>query len=186
MKHFYTFLTKFATKRNISIGLFLIVLFNVILLPKFPELISAIEIDIKSILDLKFSYSTDVAYTLFENLREQGRNAYKLSELFIDFPYAIIYGFTYAFIILILFKINNLERFNIVCLTPFLISWFDILENTGIIVMLSKYPTKLNTICSLTSTFTSLKWIFAVITFVIVLTSLIYLIILKSKLRIKN
>ncbi|MCF6181484.1 hypothetical protein [Lutibacter sp.] len=153
-------------------------------MPKFSELFLNTKIDIKSILDIKFSYTTTVAYTLFKNLGENGRVAYTLSELFIDIPYAIIYGYTYAFLVIFLLKRNKIKNLNYLISAPLLISFFDILENTGIIIMLTKYPEKLSSICNLTSIFTSLKWIFAIITFIIILINLSYLLI--SKLFIKK
>lgn len=179
MKSFIYFLTTYTTKRNITIGIILIVIFNVMLLPKFPKLVSTKKVAVKSILDLKFSYTADTVYTIFEDLGEIGRNAYQSSEIIIDFPYAIIYGFTYAFLILFLLKINKLYKLYYLSLVPFFISWFDILENTGILIMLSKYPTKLETICNLTSTFTSLKWVFAGFTFLIIFSNILKLVISK-------
>jgi hypothetical protein len=172
-------LNKYASKKNILIGILLIIVFNIFLLPKFSELFLNTKIDIKAILDIKFSYATTVAYSLFENLGESGRNAYKLSELFIDIPYAIIYGFTYAFVIIFLLNKNKIKKLNYLILAPLFISSFDILENTGIIIMLIKYPVKLDILCRLTSIFTSLKWIFASITFIIILVNLFYLFIFK-------
>ncbi len=180
MQFFYNFLNKYATKRNISIGLFLIVVFNILLLSKFSEIVTTKNETIKSILDLEFSYTTNEAYLIFENLGKHGRNYYKLSELLIDIPYAITYGFTYAFIIILLLKTNNLQKNYYLSLTPFLITWFDILENTGIIIMLSKYPLILNEVCIITSTFTSLKWIFAMVTFSIFVINIVKLNILNQ------
>jgi len=177
---FFNFLKLYATKRNIIIGILLIVLFNVLLLPEFSKLFFKCSIDINSILDLKFSYTITEAYFLIENLRENGRNTYKLTLLLIDFPYALMYGFVYAFIIIKLLNRTTLKRFYYLSVAPFLISWFDVLENSGIILMLSKYPTKLNVICNLTSIFTSLKWIFAAITFLIIISLFINLMYLKA------
>lgn len=180
MRSFFTILEKYATKRICLVGVFLIVLFNIILFYNSSQLLAGKAVDEKSILDLKFSYSPEFAYTFFENLDEEGRNTYTLSEIFIDFPYAIIYGFTYAFMILILLKTNQLKKLIFLSFVPFLISWFDILENTGIVAMLLKYPEKMENICNITATFTTLKWIFAIITFLIIVLNLIYLTISKA------
>lgn len=185
MKSILGILEKYATTKNVVAGILLIVVFNSILFSKFSELLSDTEITEKSILDLKFFYTTAVAYTFFEALGEEGRNTYKLAEIFIDFPYALIYGFTYGFIILMLLKINQLKKLFYLSLVPFLISWFDILENSGIVAMLVKYPTKLETICNFTATFTALKWVFAVITLLIIVINLIYLIISTLFLKYK-
>ncbi len=180
MDLFFNFLKIHATRRNIIIGVLLILIFNLVLLPEFPKLFLENNTEINSILDIKFSYSTDVAYNLFDNLGKQGRTAYKLNTLFIDFPYSLTYGFVYAFIILMLLKIITLKKLNYLCLIPFFISWFDILENSGIVLMLQKYPTKLDVICNVTSIFTSLKWISAAITFLIIITLFINLIYSKA------
>ncbi|NOR27374.1 MAG: hypothetical protein GQ540_02480 [Lutibacter sp.] len=180
MVAFFNFLTVHATKRNIRIGVLLILLFNILLLPEFSKLFSENNIKINAILDLKFSYTINEAYLLIENLGENGRNTYKYKTLFIDFPYALMYSFVYAFIIIMLLNTTTLKRINYVCLAPFFISWFDVLENSGIILMLLKYPTKLTAICNLTSIFTSLKWIFAAITFLIIVTLFINLIYSKT------
>lgn len=183
MRSFFIILEKYATKRNCFIGIILIVLFNLILFYNSNQLLSDNLFVEKSILDLKFSYSPEFAYTFFENLGEEGRNTYKLSEIFIDSPYAVIYGFTYAFMILILLKINRLKKLIYLSFVPLLISWFDILENSGIVAMLLKYPEKLENICNITATFTTLKWIFAIITFLIIVLNLIYLTISKAFLK---
>jgi len=181
----FKIINKYGSKKNIIFGIFIIIVFNVILFPKFAELFLGVKIDIKSILDVKFSYTTTMAYTLFNHLGKDGRNAYKLSELLIDIPYAIIYGFVYTFI---LNSFKKLKNYKALILVPLLISFFDLLENSGIIFMLTKYPIKLAIICNLTSIFTSLKWIFAIVTFVLISTNLVWLIIAKisSKKHIIN
>lgn len=178
-----TFFNKYGTKKNIVIGVLLIFIFNVVLFPKFTELFLGTKIAITSILDIKCSYTTATAYALFSNLGKEGRYAYKISELFIDIPYAIIYGLTYTFI---LNSFNKMKNYKYLIFIPLFISFFDLLENTGIIVMLTKYPTKLATICNLTSIFTSLKWIFAIITLALFLTNLGYLLISKVFLKKYN
>lgn len=180
MSSFFNFLTLHATKKNITIGILLILFFNLVLLPEFPKLFLENNTEINSILDLKFSYAVNQAYHILETLGENGRNAYKLNILFIDMPYALTYGFVYAFIILMLLKTTTLKKLNYLYLIPFFISWFDILENSGIVLMLQKYPIKLDNICNVTSIFTSLKWIFATITFLIIVTLLINLIYSKT------
>lgn len=173
MKVLLLFLEKNTTKKNIVFGIILIVLFNTFFLPKFPELFDNSNLSIEYILDLKFSYSSENAYDILSELGNDGRNIYKLLGFFVDTPYAIIYGFTYAFIIIILLDINKRSKLNYLALTPLLISFFDLLENTGIIIMITNYPKKLENISTLSSSFTSLKWIFAGITFLIIVGLLI-------------
>ncbi len=180
MTALFHLLEKYANKKNIFIGVVIIILFNVVFLPMFPKLFTNQEIPLESILDLKFSYSSETSYQIFSNLGNEGRKIYRLSEIIVDTPYAVIYGFIYALIIFILLKNNKLNGFIYLSIVPFLISFFDVLENTGVIIMISNYPKKLETINNLASLFTSLKWIFAGITFLIII-GLLFIQFFKNK-----
>ena len=180
MNHFFQFISEKATIKNVVIGFLLIVLFNAFLLPFLPELIWGFKMPISKILDLKFSYTLDVCYNLFDEIGANGRNSYQLSELFIDTPYAIVYSFTYAISIYLLLKANDLVKFKILIVTPILIGIFDILENLGIVTMLMNFPEKLVQIAQLTSAATSLKWLFAMITFLIILLNILKITALKA------
>lgn len=186
MTSLINFLEKHTNKKTIFIGIILVILFNVVFLPGFYKLLTDTEIPIEYILDLKFNYSPKTAYNIIFELGKEGRNAYKLSEILIDTPYALIYGFTYAFIIISILKINKLHKLKYLSITPLLISLFDILENTGIIIMISNYPKKLETINNFTSSFTSLKWFFAGITFLMIISLLIHFALIKFSLKVKT
>ena len=185
MHSLVNFLEKYANKKTIFIGIVFVILFNVVFLPKFPKLFTDNEMPIEYILDLKFHYSSEMAYNIISELGNEGRKIYKLSEILIDIPYAIIYGFTYAFIVIILLKTNKLYKLRYLSIIPLLISFFDILENTGIIIMISNYPENLEIIGNVTPFFTSLKWIFAGITFLMIIGLLIHYVLFRVSLRVK-
>lgn len=165
-------IAKKSTTKNISIGLLIILLINSIVFPYF----SSEQVHINSILDLRFGFSAaDVSATLAA-MKGSGRKAYLLSTLLIDTPYAMFYGFIYAFIIYRLSKNTFLEKIPILILIPFLISIFDLIENTGILFFILKFPDNNAKLVYLFSFANQLKWTFAL------LTLLLFLILLVTRL----
>ncbi len=186
MRLFFITLEKYATGKIIASGLILVLFFNLILFPFFFNFFNIQHFSIKNILDLKYSYTINEAYELFNKMGENGRNIYRLAEIFIDIPYLLIYSIVYSLMIIALLKNNKLTNLYFLSFAPLLIGFFDILENLGIVVMLTKYPIKLDNVCNLTAIFTSLKWNFAVATFLIILLSGLYLIFTKTVERLKK
>ncbi len=160
-------LRKFATPKILKIGFGIILFFNVVLLPLFPKLYS-VEIPINEVLDLQFSYTSEEVYSLFEKIGENGRKAYFFSEIFIDGSYLLFYGVFYAVLIVFLIERKKAYRYKTFVLLPFAIAFSDLSENIGIVFLL-RYPEKSEFIVSLTSFFTSLKWILAGILLVFLL-----------------
>ncbi|MCF6241574.1 MAG: hypothetical protein L3J74_09545 [Bacteroidales bacterium] len=95
-----SFIKKKSNRKNIFLGILFIVVINVIVFPYF----SSDTVNISSILDLRFGFSTDEVLTTLANMQEKGRKMYMFSTLLIDTPYAMIYGFIYAIIIAIFLK----------------------------------------------------------------------------------
>lgn len=175
MKKIYRFIEKFGTKKNIIFGLSFIVLCNLVLFPLFLKLFFVDTISINDILDIKFMYSNEVVLGVLNNFEADGRGSYLLLEIFLDIPYAIIYGFTYVSILYILLNFNNFMLYRKLILVPLLISLFDIFENIGIITMISSFPNISDTIVKVSSYCTSLKWTFAILTFLLIsFNSLVY------------
>jgi len=174
-------LEKFATKRNIIIGLIFIAFINIIAFPFFPKLMIGREIPIDGILDLQFGFTSNFALNLLDNLKEDGRNAYKLSTTIIDIPYALVYGFIYSFILVVLLKKNNFWNYRILILVPFGISIFDLMENAGILTLLSSFPEKMEFVVAFTSFSNQSKWIFAFVTFLLISSNVVYLVFKKKQ-----
>lgn len=171
-----------STITNIVIGIGIILFFNLILFPFLPKLIADTSFSVKNILDVRFSYSPGLVYSVFTELGSDGRRIYLLSEVLFDLPYAVLYGFIYAILIIKLYENSKNYAVKYLFLFPFGISLFDILENTGIILMLKTFPDINDKLVFYTSAFTSIKWIFAIIVAAIVLTG----IIIKLKTYRKN
>jgi len=178
--YLYNRLEKTATLKIIIFGLLIIVLFNIVLLPMFPKLFQ-VEIDIAKVLDLQFSYKPEFVYAFFTELGEEGRNAYLLSEVFVDFPYLIIYTFLYILLLIRLLSISKIKSKKWILYLPFLVGLFDALENIGIVQLLTSYPNQLPNLVIITSVFTTLKWIFAFGTLIAVLFLSVTWLLKKNK-----
>ncbi len=183
MKKCYKFIEVNSTFKNVIIGLLFIVLFNTFLLPILPKILWNSQVSIDEILDLKFSYSFKESYKLFDDLGFVGRKAYLKSALFIDNTYAVVYSLTYAIIIFMLLKNNKLLKYKALVILPIFIGLFDFFENFSIASMLYNYPLQMKNTAFCSSIFTSLKWSFAALVFLIVLINI--LILLKNKIKQK-
>jgi hypothetical protein len=90
----------------------------------------------------------------------------------------MIYGVVYAIILIFIIKKKMYSgRLRYLILLPFLISLFDLVENTGIIYLVSTYPESNDMVVSIASFANQLKWIFAGIT---LFTLFVILVIPKS------
>ena len=166
---FFDKLVQKSNTRNIITGVLFILLVNLVLFPLFtPE-----KLELKLILDLHFGFSLQYVKQVLSIIEAAGRKKYLLSTLFIDTPYALIYGFVYALIIARLSQKISTKIRSIVMLTPFLISLFDLIENAGITYFIISYPNIQRNIVYFVSLANQLKWVFALLTAGVVLFLLI-------------
>ena len=170
----------YTKAKYILIGFALMAFINIIAFPHFVKELKALAPDAAGPIDLEFSYSPDKVYQMIETYSEEGRTLYIKSTLGIDVPYPVIYTITYILLLLLLFKkvFPTNERIHPWALLPLIIFVADMLENTGIILMLKNFPERLDTVARIGSVFTSIKW-----TFVIVCTLLILFLGLKAILQ---
>jgi len=163
---------KYSTKRNIIIGFFVVLFISVIVFPSFPKLFN--DNKVNDVLDLKFGFTIDTVHNSLSNMKVNGRTAYFLSTIIIDIPYALIYGFVYSLIII--FFLNKLaiyKHYKLLAFFPLLTSLFDLIENFGIINFILKFPVIESSFVYYISLSNNLKWICALITFMIVLILII-------------
>lgn len=156
------FFNKNATWNSIIILLTLLLLFNLLIFPLFHA-----NNHENVILDTQFSYSSDKAYKIIANYNDAELKKYMIGQLTLDFVYPIVYT---LFISFFLFK---LSRKNTLFMFPLLIMFSDYLENIGIVTIINYYPQKLPNIVTITSLFTSLKWILVAISVLLILALLI-------------
>lgn len=126
-------------------------------------------------LDLMFFYTPAQAFEMMERYGEAGRSVYLRIELTADIIYPIIYTLFFGLLLSWLFQRgfkhdSPMQKWNIMPVGSFL---FDLLENLGIVSMLTMYPSQSAMMAWLTMLFGSLKWAFFVLTVVLVIAGLV-------------
>ncbi len=161
------FLLRWAKPKYLWAGLAVLLLFNFVLFPAFPQWMGIKQTPL--VLDLRMSYNIRDVREFFEALGPKGLRVYRLSELLIDVPYMIFYSFYYAVLLLYFLKRKHYNLpFLVVCL-PFVLGIYDLLENIGIIYLTHTYP-ELNSLrVAIVSGFTTTKWTMALMTFLTLL-----------------
>ena len=169
MKSLTHFLEKYASWKSILILIGLFIFVNAFVFPMLLDNPNNIP------LDLQFSYSSEKAYQLLSNFSAADLQKYKIIELTVDVVYPIIYTLLLSFLI---FKINSNAK---LALFPFLILIADYLENTGIVILISNFPKELNSIVSITSLLTSLKWILVISCVLLIIFSAVRRLFMKKQ-----
>ena len=110
-------------------------------------------------LDLMFFYTPAKAFAMIEKYGPAGRAVYMKIELTADIIYPIIYTLFYGLLLSWLFQRafkpdSKMQKYNIVPVGAWI---FDLLENVGIVSMLSLYPSQPAALAWLTMIFGSLK-----------------------------
>lgn len=164
----HMFLERNASPRNLLVLFVIILIFNFFL---FPVLMPSGEE--AAPMDIMFTYDSEKAYDMIELYGEEGRRSYIRGLAFLDFIYPVVYSLFLGFII---FKIYKRP---LPALIPLSILVSDYLENTGIIIMLISWPSRLFILAWLTSLMTSIKWVLTGISVLAIVLGLL------SRLRIK-
>jgi len=115
-------------------------------------------------IDLQFFYTPEKAYGMIASYSPEVRSAYRIFELTGDIAYPIVYTLAFALAITWLFQRgfasdSKFQNYNVV---PFGAWLFDLLENIGIVTMLSIYPSTPPLVAWISTVFTMIKWLFAV------------------------
>jgi hypothetical protein len=126
-------------------------------------------------LDLMFFYRPDQAFAMIEKYGATGRDLYMKIELTADIIYPIIYTLFYGLLLSWLFQRgfkadSPMQKYNVM---PVGAWFFDLLENIGIVSMLSMYPAQPAALAWLTMIFGSLKWLSFLVTIGLVLFGLV-------------
>lgn len=148
-------------------------LFNAVILPDQQAKIEAASGGTGPI-DLQLFYTPEKVYSMIEAYGEAGRAMYRTVELTVDIIYPIVYTLFFALFVTWLFQRgfaadSRMQKWNVVPLGAWL---FDLLENIGIVTMLSIYPSTPAALAWLTALFTLVKWLFAGATILLILTGL--------------
>jgi len=135
----------------------LIALYLVFVLVLFPAFAGDGEV---APLDLKFSYSAEEAYQQIESYGPEIRHSYAISASTLDVAYPLTYSLMFSVWLTLLLKSNS-KPSCMIRMLPFVVLVFDLLENSGIVVMLLNFPERLDRVATATSMATSFKWVFA-------------------------
>jgi hypothetical protein len=124
---------------------------------------------------MPFGYDLTYAGALLEKLGPEGREFYLEHQLPFDMIYPGLSGIAYCLLMAWLFKkIKLIDKPAIyLCLIPLVAGLFDYLENFGIIVMITSYPSVSALQVAFTSTFTIIKSMLSAIFFVILIVSFV-------------
>ena len=135
-----------------------------------------------NILDLERGYSLSKAYTMLELLGAEGRKFYlcpmMIEDIFFPMSNMLLFGGWISLLLKHLTKDNSNLRY--VLIFPILYLVCDWGENIGIAIMLFNYPTRLPIVCSISSTFTIIKFSAVFINFLVILLLSISLIIKQA------
>lgn len=176
-----TFLEQLASWKTILIALVVTMLFAVVIFPSRDRELKRDSGLQNPILDLRFSYTPDDAYTVMKSLESEGRRLYVETTASEDLVFPLTYVLCLAFTLTAVFQaafsptfrtisgkpgahlttagIQAAASFRSITRLPFLVLACDYLENGCLIVLMLIYPTRLNWLARLASIFTSLKWI---------------------------
>jgi len=126
-------------------------------------------------IDLQLFYTPERVYSMVESYGDAGRAGYRTFELTGDILYPIVYTLFFSLAITWLFQrgfasTSGMQKYNVV---PFGGWLFDLLENLGIVSMLSVFPSTPSALAWVTAVFTFIKWLFAGASGVLILVGLV-------------
>ncbi|MCD4814685.1 hypothetical protein K8S19_13460 [bacterium] len=132
------------------------------------------------ILDLMpTGYSAAYAQKLFKTLGAAGRSFYLFQQIPLDLLYPGLFAVSFSLLLAFIFKRTSSEKSTLqkLVILPVFSGLFDYLENIGIIIMLSIYPTFQAWLVKLTNIFSILKSLSTTLVFVLLIISGIVLLI---------
>jgi hypothetical protein len=126
-------------------------------------------------LDTHFFYTPEKAYSMVASYGDAGRILYRNGLLTIDIIIPILYTLFLSLFISWLFQrgfkpTSTMQKMNVL---PFGVGFFDVLENIGIVTMLSVYPARSPIVAWLSSICTMTKLSLAGIVILLVLVGLV-------------
>lgn len=158
-----------ANWKTISILGAILLFFFLYLFPKYHAKINDSSGQEVETLDVRFTYTKIDVDKTFELMGTEGRKTYKFISACIDMIYPIVYGLLFLVVLLKLNKENSNRKLKLVYLFPLFVVLLDYTENVGILHMLNRYPSISEFQVNFNSLITSLKWIFVLITILLIL-----------------
>ena len=152
-----------------------LVTFMVITIPNGLKKIQAVSNAGTNSLDTHFFYTPEKAYSLLSSYGDAGRILYRNGLLTIDIIIPLLYTLFLSQFISWLFQrsFNSQSKLQKLNVLPVGIGIFDILENIGIVTMISIYPVQSDIIAWASSIFTMTKLSLAIIAVLLVLIGIV-------------
>lgn len=126
---------------------------------------------------MPFGYSNDYVNSLLLRMGERGRHAYLYHLIPIDLFFPFL--FAYSNFILTGYLLGRLDAlrggFIYLCLLPVFASWFDYLENLGVMAMLINYPLESNALIQFSDFFSVAKSLLITVYICILATILFFI-----------
>ena len=156
--------------------------FMMFLFPSFQSEVNDIAgKEVKS-LDARLTYTKSDVLQLFETVESEGRGKMEFISGVIDMVYPLIYGILFFLLITKLTNSFSSNKWKTIRFFPLIGMLFDYVENFSVLNMLSSYPSISETLVLISSSATSLKWLFINISLLLI----IILAIMKIFKRIKT
>jgi len=175
-----------AIKKNSKIcvvsTLFLLYLFFAFYILKNEEVKLTMAVGYNPVLDLKFYYTSDYVIRTFELLGEDLRKEYAFFEMVLDPLYIIIYSLFFSFLIAYCTRKLKWKGFwSDLILLPYLMAFFDLMENSMILSMILTFPSEPIGFSFISSLFTILK--FSSFIFIVGLSLFLVVLTVVKKIR---
>lgn len=181
------FIHKFSEWKFILPIVALFFVFTLYLFPNIQEQINTLAEQNLTVLDLRFAYTLNDVNRLFEAMGTEGRSLYAKTMVGkIDMIYPLVYGS--MLMLLFAFFLKKTNRFRHPFLPfiffPAVLTTFDYLENFNTLHLLKAYPNLTAETVNWGSFLTSLKHIFSIISFsLLLLLIVVYLLDLLKKFK---
>lgn len=143
-----------------SLAILAMLVINLLPLPNSVSYIQRVSHSGASLPDTLFYYNSHRLYGVLDSLGASGRAAYRTFLLTLDTGFPLLYSSALALSIRVLLRLAapKLARASILYLLPLLAGLLDYMENVSMLLVLSNYPGRLDTIAAIAGCLTSGKW----------------------------
>jgi hypothetical protein len=174
---FYAWLIAISRRRVLASLMILFTILSMIVFPAVSARLGELSGGTRMI-DMETSYTPNQVFKMVASYGDPGRSLYILTTCTADLLFPFNYSLLFALLIIATYR-RAFPRGRMVrsmYLAPFITAFFDLLENAGLVTLLASYPQQWVLVAQMASLFTTLKWAFMVITFVLVLIGFVGLI----------
>lgn len=165
-------LRRYSNWRMILPSSVLFILYTLIIFPFYLSQINEIANEKVLFLDGRFKYNYEQVNSLFDKMGIEGRYIYHFMAGKVDMIYPVIYGVFFVLLLASLLKKIFSKKSKIIFLSflPLIGALFDYLENFNTLNLLDKFPNITSEQVSYGSQMTQLKWVFLIMSILLVFT----------------